>query len=108
MYPPIKLGASSLKRVFSHKHLGLVLTANLSWGEHISQVIAKANKRLFVLKHYKYRLSRKALTTCYISFIRPIIEYGDTLYDACTKEQSLSIEKLQHEAARTVTGAKFR
>ena len=42
--PPIMLGNVSLKRVYSHKHLGLILTSNLSWGEHISQTIAKANK----------------------------------------------------------------
>ena len=53
-------------------------------------------------------MSQKALATCYISFVRPIIEYGDILYDSCTQEQSESVEKLQHEAARTVTGAKFR
>ncbi len=61
-----------------------------------------------MLKYHKYRISRKALESCYISFVRPIIEYGDILYDSCTQELSNSIEKLQHEAARTVTGAKFR
>lgn len=106
--PPIMLGSASLNRVYSHKHLGLILTSNLSWGEHISQVIAKANKRLFVLKYHKYKLSQKALATCYTSFVRPLIEYGDILYDSCTQEQSESIEKLQHEAARIATGAKFR
>ena len=106
--PPIMLGNVSLNRVYSHKHLGLILTSNLSWGEHISHIIAKANKRLFVLKYHKYNLSQKALATCFISFVRPVIEYGDILYDSCTQEQSESIEKLQHEAVRTVTGAKFR
>ncbi len=108
LVPPIMLGRSTLKQVFSHKHLGLILKPNLSWGEHISSIIAKANKRLFILKHYKYKLSRYALATGYMNFIRPIIEYGDVLYDSCTLEQSNLIEKLQHEAARTVTGAKFR
>ncbi len=58
---PLKLGNSSLTQVFSDRHLGLILTPKLTWNEHIKSIITKANKRLFVLKHYKYKLSRKAL-----------------------------------------------
>jgi hypothetical protein len=104
--PPLKLGSVTLRRVFSHKHLGLTLTPNLSWNEHISTIIAKANKRLSIMKAFKYRLSRQALITYYHGFIRPVIEYGDLLYDSCTKELSDMVEGVQLEAARTVTGAK--
>ena len=56
--PPLKLGMSTLQQVFSHKHLGLTLTPNLSWKEHISNIISKANKRLFKMKAFKYKISR--------------------------------------------------
>ncbi len=104
----LKLGNSSLTQVFSHKHLGLILTPKLTWNEYIKSIIAKANKRLFVLKHYKYRLSRNALVIGYLTFIRPVIEYGDVLYDSCNKELSDLIDNVQLEAARTVTRAKYR
>lgn len=106
--PPIKLGGTTLLQVFSHKHLGLILAPNLSWNEHISSIIAKANKRLFFMKALKYKISRLALSICYTSFIRPIMEYGDVLFDSCTKELSNAIEAVQLEAARTVSGAKKR
>jgi hypothetical protein len=105
---PLRLGTSTLVQVFSHKHLGLTITPNLSWNEHIQSIIAKANKRLFIMKYFKYRLSRETLSICYLSFIRPVVEYGDLLYDSCTQEQSDKIEAIQLEAARTVTGAKRR
>ncbi len=76
--------------------------------EHNQSIIAKANKRLFVLKHHKYRVSRKALAIGYLTFIRPVIEYEDVLYDSCTKEISDMINNVQLEAACTVTGAKYR
>ena len=60
------------------------------------------------MKYYKYRISRKSLEICYTSFIRPLIEYGDILYDSCTKELSQKLEAIQLEAARIVTGAKKR
>ncbi len=103
---PLKLGNSSLTQAFSHKHLGLILTPKLTWNEHIKSIIANANKRLSVLKHYKYRLSQKALAIGYLKFIRPVIEYGYVLYDSCNKEISDFIDNVQLQAARTVTGAK--
>ncbi len=105
---PLKLGNSSVTQVFSHKHLSLILTCKLTWNEHIKNIIAKANKRLFLLKHYKYRLSWKALTIGYLTFIWPVIEYGDVLYDSCNMELSDLIDNVQLEAAHTVTGAKYR
>ena len=39
------------------------------------------------------------------SFIRPIIEYGDTIWDNCTLQEKQELEKLQLEATRIATGA---
>ncbi len=83
--PPLKLGTVTLHKVFSHKHLGVTLTPNLSWNEHVSNIIAKANKRLFIMKAFKYRISRQALITYYFGFIRPIVEYGDLIFDSLLK-----------------------
>ncbi len=35
---PLKLWNSSLTQVFSHKHLGLILTPKLTWNEHIKSI----------------------------------------------------------------------
>ncbi len=105
-YPPLKQGTVTLHQVFSHKHLGVTLTPNLSWNEHISNIIAKANQLLFIMRAFKYRISRQALITYYFGFIRPIVEYGDLLFDSCTKALSDMIEEIQLEVARTATGAK--
>ncbi len=105
-YPPLKVGTVTLHQVFSHKHLRVTLTPNLSWNEHMSNIIAKANKCLFIMKAFKYRISRQALITYYFGFIQPIVEYGDLLFDSCTKALSDMIEEIQLEAARMTTGAK--
>ena len=80
----------------------------LNWNEHITNIIAKANKRLSTLKCLKYRFSRKTLEICDNSFVRPILGYGNVLYDSCTKEQFERIENLQPDAARVIIGAKKR
>ncbi len=92
--PPLKLGTVTLHQVFSHKHLGVTVTPNLSWNEHISNIIAKANKHLFIMKAFKYRISRGPLITYYFGLIWPIVEYGDLLFDSCTKALSDKMFKL--------------
>ncbi len=66
-----------------------------------------ANRRLRLIKIYKYTLSSKTLEIRYITFIRQILEYGDVIYDACSIEDTTKLENVQLEAAKIVTGTKF-
>ncbi len=69
----LKLGNSSLKLKYSHTGtLVLSLCLHLP-GMSTQRVLLQRQIRLFVLKHYKYRLSRKALAIGYLTFIRPVI-----------------------------------
>ena len=56
------------------------------------------------MRKFKFLLDRKSLETIYFSFIRPILEYGDVVWDNCTQQEKQDIEKIQIEAARIVTG----
>ena len=53
----------------------------------------------------KFLLSRKSLQIIYFSFIRPLLEYADVVWDNCTQYGANELEKIQHEAARIVSGA---
>ena len=57
-----------------------------------------------ITRKLKYVFSRRALNQTYISFVRPVLEYSSVVWDGCTVEQQTSLEKLQNEAARIVTG----
>ena len=41
----------------------------------------------------------------YFTFIRPILEYADVVWDNCTQQQMNDLEKIQIEAGRIVSGA---
>ena len=45
------------------------------------------------------------MQTIYFSFIRPILEYADIIWDNCTQYEKNEPEKIQIEAAMIVTGA---
>ena len=89
----------------SHKHLGLILNKTCSWHEHINEISSKAWKRINILRKLKYQLDRSTLQTIYFSFIRPILEYADIVWDSCTQYEKNELEKIQVEAAMIVTGA---
>ena len=41
----------------------------------------------------------------YFSFIRPLLEYADVVWNNCTQYESNELDKIQNEAARIVSGA---
>ena len=56
------------------------------------------------MRKLKFEFDRKSLETIYFRFIRPILEYGDTIWDKCTQYEKAELDKIQNEAARIVTG----
>ena len=57
------------------------------------------------MRRLKFKLDRKSLETIYLTFIRPLLEYGDVLWDNCSKYKKEELDKIQNEAARIATGA---
>ena len=57
------------------------------------------------MRKLKFQLDRKSLQTIYFSFIRPLLEYADVVWNNCTQYELNELDKIQNEAARIVTGA---
>ena len=60
---------------------------------------------MHIMRKLKFKLDRRSLQTIYFSFIRPVIEYSDVVWDNCTRYEANELEKIEIEAARIVTGA---
>ena len=104
-HPNLILNGQPINIVKSHKHLGLIISESGGWTNHIEFIIKKAWKRINIMRQLKYLLDRKSLETIYISFIRPILEYGDVVWCNLTHTESNELDKIQIEAARIATGA---
>ena len=104
-HPPLNMDQQAINEVTSHKHLGLIFSNDCNWHEHIDYVKTKAWFRINIMRKLKFQLDRKSLETIYISFIRPLLEYANVVWDNCTQYESNELEKIQNEAARIVTGA---
>ena len=88
----------------SHCHLGVTLSSNCNWNDHVQNIIKTASCKITALKQLKNKVSKQTLNTIYISFIRPTLEYASCVWDGCSEELSNALERVQLEAARLVSG----
>ena len=95
-----------IEDVNNHKHLGVVMSSNATWYDHILSICQSASKRIGILRGLKHKLSRQALQTIYFSFIRPVFEYADVVWGHSPRHEIYYnlLETLQLEAARIVSG----
>ena len=56
------------------------------------------------MKSLKFTLGRRSLETIHLSFIRPLLEYGDLIFDNLTNFEPNELDKIQNEAVRIVNG----
>ena len=103
-HPPLYMFDTAIPSVNNHKHLGIFLATDGSWHHHINYIKEKAWNRVGILRKFKYLLNRKSLETIYLSFIRPVLDYADVVWDNCTNYEKDELEKIQYEAARIITG----
>jgi hypothetical protein len=93
-----------ISTVTEHKHLCLQLSDDRNWNKHIDMITKKTFSRVNILRKFKFILDRKTLETIYITFIRPLLEYADVVWDTKTQILINKLENVQVEAARIVTG----
>ena len=104
-HPLIVFKKQPINQVDTHKHLGLIFASDGSWHNHIEYIMSKAWQRINVMRKLKYQLDRRSLEIIYLSFIRPILEYGDVVWCNITQRDKDELDKIQNEAARIATGA---
>ena len=104
IHPTLYLNDVPIQEVTFHKHLVLFFSKRLDWQSQIEYIQQKAWARMNLLRRLKLILDRKSLQKIYFTFIRPILEYADVVWENCTEQQSMLLEKIQLEAGRIVTG----
>ena len=105
IHPPLFMNNVQINETQSHKHLGVTFSSTCLWTDHIENICEKAWVRLNLMRALKFRISRKSLEQMYISFIRPLLEYCDSVWDNSSTETKKKLETIHIEAARTITGA---
>jgi hypothetical protein len=106
IHPVLRMENHPITEVNEHKHLGVTLTSNLTWTIHIDNIVTKASTVLSMLRPLKMKVDRVSLEQMYKSFVRPLLEYADVVWDIpSNKNLKDKIENVQIKAARIVSGA---
>ena len=91
---PLLLNNIPLKIVKFHKYLGITFSADMQLSHHIDCVTSHAYKRINMMRFFKYKWSTFCLSTCYKSFVRPVLKYGDIVYSSCKKADAAKLESV--------------
>ena len=95
-----------VERTSYQNHVGILLHEQLNFKQYIDSVIPKLNTVISVIKKLRHYLPRKSLLKIYKAFLRPLIDYGDVIFDQSQNESfSEKLESVQHKAALGITNA---
>ena len=97
------LEGTVLENVDSIKYLGVTITNDLKWNTHINNICTKANITLGFLRRNLFSCPRDVKEAAYKGLVRPVLEYGSSVWDPHTKCLQEELEKVQNRAARFVT-----
>ena len=86
-----------LEQVQFAKYLGITITDNLDWGQHISEVTSKATRTLGFLRHNLSFAPKQTKEAAYKTLVRPLqSEYASPIWHPYLKTQT----QVQRTAAR--------
>ena len=102
-FPSLIINGTAVERVSSAQVLRLIVQDNMNWNEHVTNVVKKAGKRLYMLRVLKREnADTNTLITVYTNIIRPALEYACQVWHFNIQEcLSEEIEQIQ---ARDFTG----
>ena len=103
-FDPIKVNGQDLECVEQAKILGLQISCDLTWNNHVSEVVKKVNKRLYFLRQLKRaQVKSEELLLFYLTCIRPVTEYACPVYHHSFPQYlSVDLERCQRRALRII------
>ena len=78
--------------------LGVTVTSDLKWNSHIRNVCSKANRTLGFLRRNLFSCPQDVKEAAYKSLVRPILEYGSTVWDPHYNGLNDELENVQKRA----------
>ena len=82
--------------------MGVTISHNLTWSEHIKQVTSKANRTKGFLQRNLHNCPPETKTKCYKAMVKPILDYAAMVWSPHTQKDINTTERSQRQAARFV------
>lgn len=108
--PPTNVTFSShhVNFVSTHKHLGFIISDNLTFSSHVDSICRKAASEIFLLKRLSLTCKNPTiLQRVYKSYILPIFEYASPAWNGLSMTDESRLERLQRRAIRVILGLEY-
>ena len=76
----------------------------MSWNTHVSNVCTKDNRTLGFLRRNLHSCPQEVKEAAYKGLVRPVLDYGSSVWDPSGVVLQEELESVQKRAARFVTG----
>ena len=95
---------TDLENVKSIKYLGITIASDMRWHTHVSNVCTKANRTIGFRRRNLYSCPQEVEEAAYKGLLRPVLDYGSSVWDPPGVVLQEELESVQKCAARFVTG----
>ena len=91
-----------LNSVTHHLYLGVELSRNLDWGQHVNNKVMKANRSIGFLRRNLSSCPEGVKEAAYKALVRPHMEYASSVWDPRLKKHVKQIDGVQRRATHFV------
>ena len=98
------LGHNLISETKKETDLGILVSDNLSWSEHVANCAKKANRVLGMVKHTFSHMDKEMFISLYQTLIRPQMEYCPQVWSPHLQKDISILEKVQRRATKIVPG----
>ena len=98
------LGSKPISHVNDMKYFGLIIDDKLQWCEHIAHVMQKVNINNYRLRKFNKEIPTDLKLKIHNAVSVPVIDYASTVWGNFSKSNTYMINKLEHMAARAISG----
>ena len=86
------------------KILGIIIDSKLNWRKQVNEVRRKSFNITRNIHHINHLLPLQNKLNLYHALISPQFSYGDVVWGGCGQKESLSLQRVQNFAAKSITG----
>ena len=96
------LHEQTLEKVDSAKYLGIEISKNMKWNNHIAHITSKANRTSAFIHRNLKGCPTKTQVHCFKTLTRPTLEYASVVWDPHHQKDINALEMTQRRAARRI------
>lgn len=108
LLPCCNLDSKSLNHVSTIKDLGVVVSNDLKWNNHIDHILAKGYRMLSFLRRHTFKsFDENTRKLPHLSFVRPHIGYASEVWAPQEISNLTRIERLQRRATKYILNMNY-